>query len=54
MAVCATISYLLPLYGQNLAGSSEFFQLQQGLSYPFESKEFVTLGYLYSKGYAAY
>jgi hypothetical protein len=48
MAVCATISYLLPLYGQNVAGSSWFFQVQQGLSYPFESKEFGRLGYVFS------
>jgi hypothetical protein len=48
MAFCATISYLLPLYGQNLAGSSWFFQVQQGLSYPFESKEFATLRHLFS------
>jgi hypothetical protein len=35
MAFCATISYLLPLYGQYLAGSSDFFHVRQGLRLAF-------------------
>jgi hypothetical protein len=52
MAVCATISYLLPLYGEFTSWSSVFFQRRQGLRVFFLYRKFTAaIGY-FSVAYA--